>query len=611
MREVIAGVDVGNATTEIAIAEITETNDLLFLKSGITKTTGTKGTIANVEGIIELLRQLMEEERCDSLNKILINDATPVIADFAMDTITETVITDSAMIGHNPETPGGAGLGTGVTARIDKVPERGTGYIVIVPKQFGFLETAERINELVQGGKKIEGAILQSDEGTLVSNRLTQTIPIVDEVSGIDRIPLGMPCAVEVAVPGYSVDMLSNPYGLASVFNLTPEETDYCRYVAKALIGNRSAVVIKTPASEIKSRVIPAGEIEIEGKRYTQSVNVDGGAEKIMDTVRNIKNIMDVKGKSGTNIGGMLEKVKINMATCCGMEKDIIRISDIMAVDSYTAVPIKGGLAGEYAMEAGVAIAAMVKTDQSFMSAVAEELEKKTGFPVEVGGIEGEMAFKGVMTTPGAADPIIMIDIGAGSTDAAYRDLKGNLRTAHLAGAGNLITMLINSELHLNNFETAEQIKKYPLAKVDNLYRLRFENGDVTFTDEPLPVQYFGQIVTVSERKELAIVDTKETMEKIRSVRRTAKRKVMIENVKRALEMLGEDSICQKVILVGGTVLDFEIGNLLTEEMAKLKITAGKGNVRGKEGPRNAVATGLIKSYYERLQNGRKEIAQI
>lgn len=32
-----------------------------------------------------------------------------------METITETIITESTMIGHNPKTPGGVGLGVGLT----------------------------------------------------------------------------------------------------------------------------------------------------------------------------------------------------------------------------------------------------------------------------------------------------------------------------------------------------------------------------------------------------------------------------------------------------------------------------------------------------------------
>ena len=48
------------------------------------------------------------------IDLVRINEATPVIGDVAMETITETIITESTMIGHNPKTPGGLGLGVGV-----------------------------------------------------------------------------------------------------------------------------------------------------------------------------------------------------------------------------------------------------------------------------------------------------------------------------------------------------------------------------------------------------------------------------------------------------------------------------------------------------------------
>lgn len=55
--------------------------------------------------------------------------------------------------------------------------------------------------------------------------------------------------------------VLSNPYGIATFFTLTPEETQTIVPIARALIGNRSAVVLKTPQGDVRSRVIPAGKI--------------------------------------------------------------------------------------------------------------------------------------------------------------------------------------------------------------------------------------------------------------------------------------------------------------------------------------------------------------
>src|SRR5208337_5321379 len=113
----IAGVDVGNNTTEVAIAEVKGKGDARFLSSAMVRTVGIKGTLTNVMGIIEALDLALKPlgiQRKD-LSEVLLNEATPVIGDIAMETITETVITESAMIGHNPSTPGGQGLGLGHT----------------------------------------------------------------------------------------------------------------------------------------------------------------------------------------------------------------------------------------------------------------------------------------------------------------------------------------------------------------------------------------------------------------------------------------------------------------------------------------------------------------
>jgi len=105
----IAGVDVGNNTTEIAIGEVSGKGKVRFLSSAMVRTVGIKGTLRNVIGIIDALDlalQPLEIQRKD-LSVVLLNEATPVIGDIAMETITETIITESAMIGHNPSTSGG------------------------------------------------------------------------------------------------------------------------------------------------------------------------------------------------------------------------------------------------------------------------------------------------------------------------------------------------------------------------------------------------------------------------------------------------------------------------------------------------------------------------
>lgn len=48
------------------------------------------------------------------------------------------------------------------------------------------------------------------------------------------------------------------------------------------------------------------------------------------------------------------------------------------------------------------------------------------------------------------------------------------------------------------------------------------------------------------------------------------------------------------VVLVGGSALDFEVPQLVTDALSQYGVVAGRGNIRGTEGPRNAVATGLV-----------------
>ncbi|MGB9825331.1 MAG: diol dehydratase reactivase ATPase-like domain-containing protein, partial [Desulfofundulus sp.] len=50
------------------------------------------------------------------------------------------------------------------------------------------------------------------------------------------------------------------------------------------------------------------------------------------------------------------------------------------------------------------------------------------------------------------------------------------------------------------------------------------------------------------------------------------------------------------VVLVGGSALDFEVPHLISDALAHYGVVTGRANIRGTEGPRNAVATGLVLS---------------
>ncbi|HED3989053.1 TPA: propanediol dehydratase reactivase alpha subunit PduG [Klebsiella michiganensis] len=607
----IAGIDIGNSSTEVALATLDEAGALTITHSALAETTGIKGTLRNVFGIQEALALVARGAgiAVSDISLIRINEATPVIGDVAMETITETIITESTMIGHNPKTPGGAGLGTGITITPQELLTRPADapYILVVSSAFDFADIASVINASLRAGYQITGVILQRDDGVLVSNRLEKPLPIVDEVLYIDRIPLGMLAAIEVAVPGKVIETLSNPYGIATVFNLSPEETKNIVPMARALIGNRSAVVVKTPSGDVKARAIPAGNLELLAQGRSVRVDVAAGAEAIMKAVDGCGRLDNVTGESGTNIGGMLEHVRQTMAELTNKPSSEIFIQDLLAVDTSVPVSVTGGLAGEFSLEQAVGIASMVKSDRLQMAMIAREIEQKLNIDVQIGGAEAEAAILGALTTPGTTRPLALLDLGAGSTDASIINPKGDIIATHLAGAGDMVTMIIARELGLEDRYLAEEIKKYPLAKVESLFHLRHEDGSVQFFSTPLPPAVFARVCVV-KADELVPLPGDLALEKVRAIRRSAKERVFVTNALRALRQVSPTGNIRDipfVVLVGGSSLDFEVPQLVTDALAHYRLVAGRGNIRGSEGPRNAVATGLILSWHKEFAHER------
>ncbi|PLJ52642.1 diol dehydratase reactivase subunit alpha [Klebsiella quasipneumoniae] len=607
----IAGIDIGNSSTEVALATLNEAGTLTITHSALAETTGIKGTLRNVFGIQEALALVAKRAgiNVSDISLIRINEATPVIGDVAMETITETIITESTMIGHNPKTPGGAGLGVGITITPQELLTRPADapYILVVSSAFDFADIASVINASLRAGYQITGVILQRDDGVLVSNRLEKPLPIVDEVLYIDRIPLGMLAAIEVAVPGKVIETLSNPYGIATVFHLNAEETKNIVPMARALIGNRSAVVVKTPSGDVKARAIPAGNLELLAQGRSVRVDVAAGAEAIMKAVDGCGKLDNVTGESGTNIGGMLEHVRQTMAELTNKPSSEIFIQDLLAVDTSVPVSVTGGLAGEFSLEQAVGIASMVKSDRLQMAMIAREIEQKLNIDVQIGGAEAEAAILGALTTPATTRPLAILDLGAGSTDASIINPKGDIIATHLAGAGDMVTMIIARELGLEDRYLAEEIKKYPLAKVESLFHLRHEDGSVQFFSTPLPPAVFARVCVVKP-DELVPLPGDLALEKVRAIRRSAKERVFVTNALRALRQVSPTGNIRDipfVVLVGGSSLDFEVPQLVTDALAHYRLVAGRGNIRGSEGPRNAVATGLILSWHKEFAHGQ------
>lgn len=163
-----------------------------------------------------------------------------------------------------------------------------------------------------------------------------------------------------------------------------------------------------------------------------------------------------------------------------------------------------------------------------------------------------------------------------------------------------MVTLLIKNELGLERFDVAEQIKIYPLAKVESLFHIRHEDNGVQFFEEPLDPSLFARVVLVTDDGDLIPIDSKHNLDRIRTVRQEAKRKVLLRNSVRVLERIspsGNIRFLDFVAIVGRFGLDFELPQMLMNELSPYGIVVGVANVRGELGPTNAVATGLIINY--------------
>lgn len=603
----VAGIDIGNSTTECCISKTDIHGNLEFLAAAETETTGLKGTIDNIKGIEAVLEKSMNQLSMDltQLDLIRINEAAPVVGDTAMETITETIISDSTLLGHNPSTPAGEGLAVGVLYHIEELPhiKKDDPSIIVVPGSYSYQQVAIALNTTKAN---IVGVILQLDEAVLVYNRLTKKVPVIDEVTKIGDIPMHRLAVIEVSQLGKSVTTISNPYGLAKVFGLSHKETKQVIPVAKSLIGKKSGVVVYNQEGGIKETFIKAGHLHfIEEDNETVTVGIDEGSEAIMNKLSIIESLKDVKADSGTYIDAMITRMKNTLSSLIHEDRDHIQIKDLLAIDTMIPVKVKGALAGEVALEKAVAIAAMVKADYLPMEKLAKKLQENLNIQVHVAGVEAVMAAIGALTTKGTTLPIAVLDLGGGSTDGAILYPNGLVHSTHLAGAGSFATMLINKELHLENEVLAELIKRYPLGKVESLYQITMENGEVIFFKEPLNPKLYAKVVIIKEDEYIPIPYDL-PLDIIATTRKAIKEKIFVKNALRALTEVAPKGNIRKisnVVLVGGSALDFEIPEMIQKELANYNIVAGRADIQGEYGPRNAVATGLCMSFVNEVSS--------
>lgn len=277
-----AGVDIGNATTEVVLCR-----DRDVVAAGRTPTRGGKGSLRAIQGAAQLIRRLADKHGL-TVERAAFAPTPPVHSTVERVRLPAQRTGRLAIALRSAATTAGDAAGVGVPVPVERLPSADPGRAVIAcaAAEFGYAEVAARVNQAVAAGCEIAAVLTANDEAVLVSNRLSSALPVVDDVD-IERVLAATLVAVEVREGMSPLQRLTDPFWLADVFALGDEERADARAVADQLFDSVCAVVTldaeaapDEPASAPElpggpAHIVPLSDIAAAANARRGSVAVD------------------------------------------------------------------------------------------------------------------------------------------------------------------------------------------------------------------------------------------------------------------------------------------------------------------------------------------------
>jgi diol dehydratase reactivase ATPase-like protein len=222
--------------------------------------------------------------------------------------------------------------------------------------------------------------------------------------------------------------------------------------------------------------------------------------------------------------------------------------------------------------------------DEQAASVLGDLLDMPVYSPVT----EPAAARLGALTTPGARDDAVIVDLGAGTIDVI-----GPGPCVVAAGAGELLTAAVAEMLGIPR-AAADWVKRGPCVRVDGGQRFEAEDGTRGFLDVPAPASAAGMLAVDGPGGWLPF-DRRHGPGEWRAIRLRLKLAVLAANFRRAIRTLGQDPA--QVLVVGGPAGDEELLGVIAR-MLPDGVAVGRGDVGGTcagqpLGHRYAVALGL------------------
>ena len=553
----VAGIDVGNATTEIVVADISPRRPVPHAWDRV-PTRGVKGSEVSVAGAVDLLHRL---ERTAGVRADLlvmapqrpVRTVSALVSDPAPDT--GRLVRLSA----GRATPAGRGYGVGRPIAVERRPDPSIGPVVLVASDpLGFRTTSRQVQSWVDSGADVVGVLLAGDEAVLVSQRLRVVVPVVDQADVALALESSA-VALEVGEDGRPVRHLADPVHLAASLGLGPEEHVHAEALARTVRGLRDVAiaVLAGPVEQVRTQSVQAWVEDSGGRRHDLLGVLRAGDAGTWESVRSLA----LPAADGSLVSTAVE--------------------DLWAVD-LTALTQDAVLRPDTVQAHAIALATMSVDDAGDARAQAGWATSWSGRPARTVGRESDAARAGALSTPGADPGAWVVDVGGGTVDVVRPD--GSARV--LAGAGDLLTAATAALLQVPNGQ-AEWVKRGPSARVEGPYVLVAEDGTRRFLDVAAAAGSVGWLVVPGPAGALPF-HRNLTPGEWRSLRLRLKRSVLGDNMARG----AAGDVEGDVIVVGGPAGDDEVLDCVARALPGA--VPGRGDVAGVLGHRWAVAWGLV-----------------
>ena len=560
---IVAGIDVGNHTTEIVLARVRD-GAVEPITHGQAPTRGRKGSRESLEGAAALLHKL-EVDATVTIDQLLLATLRPVD--------TSTVPLPPASSPRSPlrslrkpdaRTPAGTGSAVGrhvpladLAGNVKDGPA-----IVSVDSTTDFEVAARDISDGVSRGWHIAGVIAEQDDAVLIRNRIPIDVPVVDEVD-LSGLEPGALVAVEVVAEGRAYRALADPIALSAAMHLGQDQIHHVAEFTRELADS--------PAIAVTPRTGPLQPPAADDDYVDCSI--DG--EVLRYPPAQAHSILRLESP------GSVVSVRIGAIATAehGMAVDDAFFTDLSSIDN--GAWLRRGVA-----DARGTVVALLAADH--VSDAAATLAELTGRPAHTIATEPEASARGARTTPGLPPDTIVCDIGGGTIDVV-----GAHRTVIAAGAGETITIAVSRVLGIPR-ALAEGVKRTPALRVENPHVAHEEDGRRVFLDRPATSDAIGWLCTRGTAG-LVPFSARLAAEEWRSLRLAIKQETVAANIARCLRAFDQPPTA--LVLAGGGALDDELLRTVGESLRSIPIAVGRANIDGVHGPRFAVASGLVHLY--------------